>query len=132
MRYSSLLRKNVKVVAIIKRVHYYSTFPLAAGYHNGHKWCIMPDMSRKQKPLTLANVGKRVIFKIRKESEPQLVGGLNLEGVYQVLTAKADYGRNIRIADLAGLTAEGTSRTYNTLLDIPTVQAKRIEVYLLP
>jgi len=89
-------------------------------------------MSRKKKPLTVASIGKRVIFKIRKESEPQLVGGLNLKGVYQVMTAKADYGRNIRIADLAGLTAEGTSRTYHTLLDIPTVQAKLIEVYPLP
>jgi len=94
------------------------------------RWCIMPNMLRKKKPLTLANLKREAIFKIRKESESQLIEGLNLKSVYQVLTVKADYGRNIRIVDLAGLTAEGTSRTY-TPLDIPTVQAKRIEVYLL-
>jgi hypothetical protein len=88
-------------------------------------------MPRKKKPLTLANVGKGVVFKIRKESESQLVGGLNLRSVYQVVTVKADYGRNVRIADMAGLTAEGTSRTYRPLL-IPTAQAKRIQVYPLP
>lgn len=73
-----------------------------------------------------------MVFKIRKESEPQLVGGLNLKGVYQVMTAKADYGRNIRIADLAGLTAQGSSRTYDALLVVPRERAKLIEVYLLP
>ena len=92
----------------------------------------MPNMSRKNKPLTLANVGKRVIFKIRKESESQLVEDLNLKSVYQVLTVKADYGRKVRIADMAGVTAEGTSRTYHILLDVPTEHAKLIEVYTLP
>jgi len=92
----------------------------------------MLNMQRKNKPLTLANLKRKMIFKIRKESEPQLIEGLNLKSVYQVLTVKADYGRNIGIADMAGLTAEGTSRTNLIHLDVPRERAKLIEVYLLP
>jgi hypothetical protein len=88
-------------------------------------------MKKRTAVLTIANIGKKRLFKIPREAGPVMTPGLSFEGVYEVLVQRADYGRNVELADLSQATIEGTTRTYNRLLKVPLADAQRIKVFPL-
>jgi hypothetical protein len=93
---------------------------------------IVPHMPKiKKGPLTLSQLQKRALFKVTKSLK---IGDaeLTVEGVYEIGTAKADYGRSIKVHDLAGVRKIGTSFTHTLTITIPFGMAKDIEVYKLP
>jgi hypothetical protein len=88
-------------------------------------------MKKRSAVLTIANIGKKRLFKIPREAGPMMTPGLSFEGVYEVLVQRADYGKNVELADLSQATIEGTTTTYNHVLKVPLENAKRIKVFPL-
>jgi hypothetical protein len=86
-------------------------------------------MPRAEKhELTLIQLKVGTIFKVPTTEQ---VGNLSLtvDGVYQVSTAKADHGRNVRICDVRETRPFGDDGTQKKPFAIPTSLAKTIKVY---
>jgi hypothetical protein len=88
-------------------------------------------MKKRSPGLTIANIGKKRLFKIPKESGPMMTPGLSVQAVYMVLVQRADYGKNVELADLSQATIEGTTKTYHHVLKVPLEDAKGIKVFPL-
>lgn len=88
-------------------------------------------MRDRRRILTIANIGKKRIFKIPKESQSVMTPGLSIQGVYQVSVQRADYGKNVGVVDLSQATMEGTTTTYSGIFKVPLEEAKKIKVCAL-
>ena len=95
-------------------------------YDNG----IISRMRKRSVGLTIANIGKKRLFKIPKESGPEMTPGLSFQGVYQVSVRRADYGKNVELVDFSQATIEGTATVYRGL-KVPFERAQRIKVFPL-
>lgn len=86
-------------------------------------------MRRRRRTPMLVDLSLRELFKVVVPCELDS-GVLTLDGVYAIVTKKANYGKNIRLCDLASVRKEGTAFRYVTLT-VPTEKASSIEVYRL-
>lgn len=89
------------------------------------RYCNMPKERKGPERLTLDRLRTGAIFKVVKDGEY-----LTLSGVYHVMTAKADHGKNVTLADLAHVRKVSRGAfTYSSGMKIPRERAKAIEVY---